>query len=243
MSQRYRGGNRLLDALPDAEWARLLDMIDVVQLSSGQITQEPEKNPHHVYFPINCMISIVATVMDGGRCEVGFVGNEGASGVEGAFGAEVLRESICQVPGQSARLNISDFLNETARHSSLDMLIRSTERARTFAVEQMIICNTLHTVKERLARWLLLMADRTEREEYPVTQEFLSVMLGVRRASITGAALRLQRAGIITYRRGHVMIPDRTALETQSCECYREVTSTFHHSLSVLKTASNGVRV
>ena len=228
----YGGGNRLIDALPARERSDLVEACEVVTFVANQISQEPLMSGQFVYFPIDAVLSVVALLQDGRTCEIGVVGNEGASGVERAFGAEVLRTTFCQVPGTLLRAPTSGFLAAISRRGALNSLIRATEKARFFAAEQMIACNIMHSIEARLARWLLMLADRTNAEDYQITHEFLSFMLGVRRAGVTNAAMALSSAGIISYRRGHVRIVDRARLLSQSCECYRVIADAFDHALS-----------
>jgi hypothetical protein len=227
----YAGGNRLIDALGADERSDLLNVAEVIQLASGDVTQDPGGSYDYVIFPIDAILSVVTTLRNGTTCEIGMVGNEGASAAEIAFGAPILRKTICQVPGRALRLTTTAFLRMIDRNPGLDALVRATEKARSFFNEQMIVCNTLHTIEQRCARWLLLMADTARRDDYLITHEFLSYMLGVRRASITDAAKSLSYAGAVEYRRGRMRIMDRPKLESMSCECYEEVTRIFTAAL------------
>jgi hypothetical protein len=227
----YEGGNRLLDAIPSNERADVVGAVEVVAVESGTVTHAPDVSYDWVLFPIDAVLSVVTTLEDGETAEVGTVGNEGASGVEIAFGAPVLRKTICQVEGRIARMQTTAFLDAVDRSAGLDALIRSTEKARMFFVEQMIVCNTVHKLEQRCARWLLLVADRAAREEYRLTHDFLSIMLGVRRATVSDAAKSLHDAGSIEYIRGRVRILDRAILESQSCECYKLAAGVFDDAL------------
>lgn len=227
----YEGGNRLLDALPSDERAAIAVATEVVVLESGTVTHAPDVSYDWVVFPIDAVLSVVTMLEDGETAEVGTVGNEGASGVEIAFGAPVLRKTICQVEGRIARMRTTAFLDAVNRSAHLDALVRSTEKARMFFVEQMIVCNTMHKLEQRCARWLLLVADRAARDEYRLTHDFLSIMLGVRRATVTDAAKSLHESGAIEYIRGRVRILDRATLESQSCECYKLAAGVFDDAL------------
>jgi CRP-like cAMP-binding protein len=224
---KYDSGNRLLDALPLEERNDLLGQLDVVTLKSGEVTHTPGESYDWVLFPVDAVLSVVTTLAQGETCEIGTVGNEGISGVEVAFGAPVLRTTMCQVPGRAARIRTPEFLEAIERNPGLDALVRSAEKARMFFVEQMVVCNTIHTLEKRFARWLLLMDDRANRDEYPITHDFLSIMLGVRRPTVTEAAMHMQDAGAIAYVRGRVRIVDRPLLESRSCECYAATTEVF----------------
>ncbi|HEV2740308.1 MAG TPA: Crp/Fnr family transcriptional regulator [Candidatus Elarobacter sp.] len=236
----YEGGNRLLDAIPSDERAEVVRPVEVVGLDSGTVTHAPDVAYDWVVFPIDAVLSVVTTLSDGETAEVGTVGNEGASGAEIAFGAPVLRKTICQVEGRIARMPTLAFLDAVDRSAGLDALIRSTEKARMFFVEQMIVCNTVHKLEQRCARWLLLVADRAAREEYRLTHDFLSIMLGVRRATVSEAAKSLHDAGAIEYARGRVRILDRAILESQSCECYKLAARVFDAALDTWGVALLG---
>jgi DNA-binding transcriptional regulator YhcF (GntR family) len=231
IGRTYEGGNRLLDALPSAERADIVPSLEVVDLAAGITTHAPDASYDWVVFPIDAVLSVITTLEDGETAEVGTVGNEGASGVEIAFGAPVLRTTICQVEGSVARMRTTAFLDAIDRHAGLDALVRSTEKGRMFFVEQMIVCNTVHSLQQRCARWLLLVADRASREEYQLTHEFLSIMLGVRRATVSEAAKHLHDAGAIEYTRGHVRIVNRPVLESLACECYQATVRVFDDAL------------
>ncbi|GAC1598956.1 MAG: Crp/Fnr family transcriptional regulator [Candidatus Velthaea sp.] len=231
-SNPYEGGNRLIDALSSDERAGIVPALELIHLEAAVVTHAPTAPYDWVVFPTDAVLSVVATLVGGEAAEVGTVGNEGASGVEIAFGAPVLRTTICQLAGSVARMRTTAFLDAIDRNPGLDALVRSTEKARMFFVEQMIVCNTVHPLQQRCARWLLLVADRASREEYQLTHDFLSVMLGVRRATVSEAAKHLQDAGAIEYTRGHVKIIDRPALEALSCECYTVAVRVFDAALN-----------
>jgi Crp-like helix-turn-helix domain len=227
----YEGGNRLLDALSGDERADVIRSVEVIDLESAVVTHAPNASYDWVVFPTDAVLSVVAALAGGEMAEVGTVGNEGASGVEIAFGAPVLRTTICQLAGRVGRMRTTAFLDAIDRNPGLDALVRSTEKARMFFVEQMIVCNTVHPLQQRCARWLLLVADRATREEYQLTHDFLSVMLGVRRATVSDAAQHLQDAGAIAYARGHVRIINRPVLESLACECYKAAVEVFDAAL------------
>jgi hypothetical protein len=238
----YEGGNRLLDGIPSDERAAVVRTVEVVSLASSTVTHAPDVAYDWVVFPIDAVLSVVTTLANGETAEVGTVGNEGASGAEIAFGAPVLRKTICQVEGRIGRMPTAAFLDAVDRSAGLDALIRSTEKARMFFVEQMIVCNTVHKLEQRCARWLLLVADRASREEYRLTHDFLSIMLGVRRATVSEAAKSLHDAGAIQYVRGRVRIVDRAILESQSCECYKLAARVFDAALDTWGVALLGRR-
>jgi hypothetical protein len=231
MHDRYSGGNGVLDALPPGEASRTARVTSVVKLGIGDVLQAPGKRGRFVLFPIDAVLSVVATLQNGDTCEIGTIGSEGVWGADVAFGAWPLRTTVCQVPGRAGRMATNDFLTAVAQNPSFDVVVRATDAARVFFVEQLVICNTVHPVEERCARWLLNVADRVRRPTFSLTHDFLAIMLGVRRASVSEAAAELQRSGAITYHRGIVTILDRTLLESRSCECYGETKRVFADAL------------
>lgn len=213
--------NRLLGALSVAARARIRSIVDVVPLQRQQHTNLYDSPMTAVDFPIDAIMSVVATLSTGATCEVATVGPEGFVEVDAALAARVAhRTSFCQIPGHVARIPIDKFRAEIETNSEFNKLVLRAVRARTFMTEQLATCNLKHTVVERFARWLLMTRDRLECAEFKVTHEFLTMMLGARRASVSQAAATLQTTGCIAYRRGIVMIFDDHALQAASCECY-----------------------
>jgi hypothetical protein len=216
----YASGNRLFDALDCEDRERVCARASVVTLVSGDATQEVGVASPWVFFPIDAVLSVLATTNAGEMCEVGMVGNEGASGIDTATHMPALRTTVCQIAGTAARMRDDAFVYAREHYGAFDALIRASERAHTFATEQLIICNALHSVEKRCARWILAMADRTSADEYALTHEYLGFMLAVRRPAVTIASSRLRDAGAITYRYGILRIIDRPLLESLVCECY-----------------------
>jgi CRP-like cAMP-binding protein len=229
----YREGNRLLDAVPGDERAEIVRSLLVVSLAAGDVVQQPGEEIAWVGFPIDTALSVMVTMEDGQTCEVGTIGREGATGVEVAFGTPVLRTTLCQVAGTMARMPAASFLDAIRHSPGLDGLVRATERARTFFIEQLSACNALHSLPQRFARWMLMLSDCANRESYALTHEHASILLGVRRATVTNAAGELQRLGALEYRRGHVTIVDRSLLESVACNCYAETKAVFDEALHV----------
>jgi len=242
MPQLYQGGNRLIDALPLGERSSLLQSGRVVQLDVGAVTHEPGGRANAIVFPVDAILSVVARLSDGGTCEIGIIGNEGAAGIEAAFGAPTLRTTVCQLAGHALSLPTADFIRAIRENDRLDILVRATERARMFFLEQMTVCNTLHSIDQRFARWLLMVADRASIDVYPFTHQNVADVLRVRRASVTVVASEFERAGAIEYRRGKVRIVDRVQLEMLSCECYHATTQTFNDSLTAWHSNISHVR-
>jgi DNA-binding transcriptional ArsR family regulator len=227
----YTSGNRILDALPQIDRAKIARHVRVVRFASGDIAQQPEAANSFIDFPIDAVLSIVTTMLDGNTCEVGTIGNEGASGIEVAFGATLLRTTICQVEGDVARIDRVHFLAAIDGNRQFERLIGRVAQAQRFFVEQQCACNAVHSVDERCARWIMMIYQRVNRDTFSLTHEFLSVMLGVRRATVSRAAMKLQDAGIITYRRGSVKILSARRLASACCECYEVTRNVFDSSL------------
>jgi CRP-like cAMP-binding protein len=213
--------NRLLGVLPAADRARLQPMIAVVALEPRQHTNFYDTPMRSVDFPIDAILSVVATLSNGSTCEVATVGREGFVEIDAALASRVAhRTSFCQIPGRVARMPIGVFEAELRASPEFKTLVMRAVRARVFITEQLAMCNLKHAVIERFARWLLMTRDRLQRGEFKVTHEFLAMMLGARRAGVSQAAAILQRAGCIAYRRGIIIILDDDALAARSCECY-----------------------
>jgi len=233
IGDRYEGGNRVLDALPLRERTEIAKLARVVHLASGDRIQHPGSDYLWVDFPIDAVLSVVATLEHGGTCEVGTIGNEGAFGIEVAFGAEVLRSTVCQVEGRVARIRRESFLRAADEYRVFERLIVRVAQAQRFFVEQQCACNAVHNIRHRCARWLLTLHYRAGRDTFELTHHFLAVMLGVRRASVSAAANALQRAGIIEYVRGRVTVLDRARLAAACCECYDTTKAVCDASLRV----------
>ncbi len=214
-------GNRLLSALSASGRARVAAMLDVVALERQQYTNRADTVMRNVDFPIDTVMSVVATLANGSTCEVATVGREGFVEVDAALASRVAqRASFCQIPGYVARMPLDAFQAELDVNPEFKTFVLRAVRARTFMTEQLATCNLKHTVIERFARWLLMTRDRLDRGEFKVTHEFLAMMLGARRAGVSQAAATLQAGRCIAYRRGIIMILDDNALAARACECY-----------------------
>jgi CRP-like cAMP-binding protein len=213
--------NRLLAALPPEDLARLWPRLRPVELAIRQILYAPEEPVTAVYFPETGYASRLAPMDDGDFAEVGLIGPEGMIGLAVLLGGD--RDSfemMVQVPGTALRMEAEAFREELDRIPSLRTVLHRYALVHFEQVARSAACNGRHNVDQRLARWLLMSHDRVEGDEFPMTHEFLSMMLGVRRAGITVAAGTLQKAGLIRYERGRMQITDRPGLEAASCECY-----------------------
>lgn len=225
--------NRLLWALPLAERERLQPHLQAVSFSLGQVVCEPGERIHYCYFPTNAIVSLLYTMQDGSTAEMGLVGNEGVLGVALFLGGEsTCSRAIVAVAGDAVRLPAELLQEEFAHRGPLrDLLLRYTQALIT-QVSQTAVCNRLHSVEQRLCRWLLLCHDRKNCSELFMTQELIANMLGGRRESVTVAAGHLQDAGSIHYCRGRISILDRNGLESSVCECYRVVEDEFDRLFS-----------
>jgi len=226
-------GNQILDALLPKDYERLLPALSPVSFNLKHLLLESGKAIDTVYFPISAVVSLLTTMDDGSAVEVATIGNEGIVGVPVFLGAQALgaRDFYqVQVPGQVVAMAAGAFLKATGR-DPLRGLVQRYAQALFSQVTQQVACNGLHSIEERCSRWMLLTHDRVGGDEFPLTQEFLAQMLGVRRASVSVAAGVLQRAGFIRYFRGRVAIVDRDGLENASCECYRIIRTEFDRLL------------
>jgi CRP-like cAMP-binding protein len=226
------GENRLLAILPREALARLQPYLEPVALTFRERLHAPNEPISQVYFPCSAVISLVLPLDGGAVIEVATVGNEGMLGLPAFLGAgSVPDEAFCQIPGQALRLGAQILRQETAGGGPLhDVLLRYTQGLMN-QIAQSAACNRAHSIDERCARWLLMTHDRAGSDRFPLTQEFLAQMLGVRRAGVSAAASILQRAGFIRYSRGMMRIIDRSGLESAACGCYRTVREEFERLL------------
>jgi CRP-like cAMP-binding protein len=217
--------NRLLGALPAREYRRLSSHLETVPLTPKAVLHESDRPIDYVYFPISGIVSMLSR-SDGqtGSIEVGVVGREGMAGLPAFLGTgmSALR-SIVQMSGQALRLKAKKISSAAVRGSTLHVLLLRYTHVFLTQVAQGVACNSLHPVEKRLCRWLLAVQDRSGVDCFPFTHEFLAAMLGVRRASVTEAARRLRRAGLIRYGGGQLTVEDRPGLEAAACGCYRMV--------------------
>jgi CRP-like cAMP-binding protein len=225
-------GNRLLGALPAEDFERLLPHLETVTLEVKDFLYETDRPIEYVYFPIDCVTSTIATMRDGRTVEVGTIGKEGMDGLPVFLGAQTAPlASFCQVPGDAARMTAEALRSEVGPGDRLyELLRRFTEATLVFAA-QSSACNRLHSVEQRCSRWILHTHDRVGKDEFYLTQEFLSQMLGVRRASVSEVASAFQGEGLISYRRGNLRIVDRCGLEAATCECHGVITKEFERLL------------
>ncbi len=217
-------GRYLLSALPSGEYERLLPAQRRVTFSLGEVIYESQASLEYVYFPTTCVVSLLYTMENGSTAEMGLVGNDGIVGIALFLGGDTTpNHAVVQIAGQAYRMNAKVLRKEFARGGPFQQLLLRYTQALITQISQTAVCNRLHSVEQRLCRWLLLSHDRVACDELPMTQEFIANMLGGRRESVTVSAARLQAAGLIHYSRGHIQILDRCGLEAQVCECYQIV--------------------
>ena len=224
---------RILLALAPKERERLLAATSPVSLDSKQILLDRGERIDTVYFPDTAVVSLLTTMDDGTMFEVANIGNEGIVGVSAFLGVETIGARECfqvEVPGQARALDVATFIEAAGREPLCGLVQRYIE-AQFIQVSQRMACVALHSIPERCSRWLLLTHDRVGDREFPLTQELLAQMLGVRRASVSVAAGALQNAGLIRYSRGRVTILDREGLENAACECYGVIRTEFERLL------------
>ena len=234
MSQDRRNlcQNKLLSALPTQEYERLLPYMETVSLNFQQIIYAPNQSINYVYFPNSGIISLVNITEDGRTIEAAMVGNEGMAGIPVFLGADRMPgQAISQVVGNALRMKADVFKYEVTPDTSLYNLLLRYTQALLNQISQSVACNCLHSVERRCCRWLLMCHDRVRSDQFTLTQELLSQMLGVRRASVSEVAVTLQKEGLIRYNRGKITIRDRLGLEATACECYRVVKEEFERLL------------
>jgi CRP-like cAMP-binding protein len=216
--------NHLLAAMPRQAYRRMLTGLKPVELNYAQVLYEPTERIRYVYFPINCLVSLLTAVDKRRTLEVGMVGNEGMVGMPMALGIGVSAvRSLVQGSGTAMRMTAARFRAEFKKNMSLQRALFRYDHLLMAQVSQTAACNRFHEAQARLARWLLMTSDRVHADEFLLTHEFLSHMLGVRREGVTRAASALHRKKLIDYSRGNIKILKRKGLEAAACTCYRIV--------------------
>ena len=220
--------NKLLAALPEAEYQRLVPHLERVDLFPKQVLYEPNEPMEFVYFPTQGMISLVSILEDGATSEIGVVGREGIVGFPAFLGGNFTSSyAIVQLSGSALRLSVNLFKLAFERGELLHRLLLLYTQALLAQVSQTSACNAQHGIEQRLTRWLLSASDRVENDELEMTQELMGNLLGIRRSSATVAAGLLQKMGMIQYRRGKIKIMNRAALEAKTCECYFQIKNEY----------------
>jgi CRP-like cAMP-binding protein len=216
--------NWLLGAIPEEVYERLRPDLELVSLVLGKVIYESQGAMSHVYFPTTAIVSLLYTMTDGTSAEMGIVGNDGVVGIAVFMGGDTTpNRAVVQSAGEALRLPVTSFRAEFKQAGELHRLLLLYTQSLLTQMSQTAVCNRLHTVEQQLCRWLLLSHDRLNSNELIMTQELIANMLGVRREGVSVAAHHLQEAGLIRYKRGHITIVDRKALESWVCECYQVV--------------------
>jgi CRP-like cAMP-binding protein len=220
--QRAPASNRLLAALPKSDLRRMLAGCETVELTFAEVLSTSWQRLSHVYFPTRGFISLIMPIDGPASLEVGLVGDEGMFGVPLALGVDVSPvRAVVQGAGSALRMDIAGFCRELGRSQPLQRKVDHYAVVRYTQLAQTAACTRFHVVESRLARWLLMTQDRAHASTFHVTQEFLALMLGVRRVGVTKAASSLQRCGLIRYSRGNITVLDRRGLKAASCGCYQ----------------------
>jgi CRP-like cAMP-binding protein len=229
----YQLGNRLLDALPAGHATGLTGDVVILTLKAKQSTQSAGERMAFVDFPIDAVLSVIATLKTGETVEVGTVGNESFVELEAALDCTLAsRTSFCQVEGRVGRMSIESFQGRMATSDGFARAMRTNVRAALFSSQQFAVCNLKHTIVQRCARWLAMTADRVDRAEFSLSREFLAIMLGSKAAAVAEAVERLEQSGAAVYRGSDVRVLDPRALHDAACECYALSKAAFAASLS-----------
>jgi CRP-like cAMP-binding protein len=222
--------NRLLRHLPPLEWARLSHHLQPTLLYQGQIIHEIDQVVQRVYFINGGLVSLTLAAEDGAEVEVGIVGREGVVGTSALLGAgHAVTRATVQIPGKAMAIPADALRDSFKRGGQFQELMLRYMNALLSQTGQTALCNRLHSVEERLCRWLLVARDRLGNDELEITQEFIAQMLGVRRSGVTIAAGTLRQSGLIDYTRGCIHIKDAQTMESCACACYPVFHSLFEH--------------
>ncbi len=226
------GMNQLLAALPDAELRRWMTQLEPVEMPLGQVLYEPGSILSHGYFPTTAIVSLLYEMENGASAEIAVVGNDGIVGISLFMGGgSTPNRALVQSAGQGFRLDGQTIQDEFHRSAPVMHLLLRYTQALITQMAQTAVCNRHHSLDQQLCRWLLMSLDRLQGSELVMTQELIANMLGVRREGVTEAALNLQRAGLIRYKRGHISVLDRPAMENRCCECYAVVKKEYDRML------------
>lgn len=224
--------NHLVAALPAEIFERLSPHLELIPMPLGEVLYESGGQLQHVYFPATAIVSLHYLMESGASAEIAGVGNEGVLGISLFMGGNTTPSlATVQTAGCGYRLKGRLMMEEFNRAGPMMRLMLRYTQALMTQISQTAVCNRHHSIEQQLCRWLLLTLDRLPSQELTITQELIAGMLGVRREGITEAAGNLQRAGLISYRRGHITVLDRSGLESRTCECYNVVKKEFHRLL------------
>jgi len=225
--------NRLLAHLPGEELELLRPHMEQVQLTHGDRIIEPHVPIRDIYFPLNCLLSMVTMMEDGSAVESGSIGSEGMAGAPVLLDAdETTMPTFVQIPGEAVPIKAATVKEVYERGGALKKILNRYIHTVIVVGSQSVACNRLHHIEARLARWLLMSSDGVGSDEVNLTHEYLAVMLGVRRAGVSEAAAKLQERNLIRYNRGNVLILERESLEAAACECYHVVKEEYERLFS-----------
>ena len=220
--------NHLLAALPRKDYQKLLPVLEPVKLAFGEILYESHAQIRHVYFPNDCFVSMLTTVDAGRAAEVGLIGSEGMIGIPMALGVAVSPfRAVVQGGGTAMRLKTVDFRRNFSESAALKREVFLFTHLLMIQIAQTAACNRFHVVTQRMARWMLMTRDRVNSNEFRITQEFLALMLGVRRVGVSAAMRSLRERKLIAYRRGTITILDHEGLVAAACGCYKTVKDAY----------------
>jgi len=228
------GKNAIFKELSEVDLGMVIEDGSVRAFALRENVYEPLDRITDVYFPLDCVLSVVNLMRDGTMIEIGTIGKEGTTGIPLIMGSETTpNRAFCQVNGHAWKMRASTFRALLDRSANFRDLVNRYLQAYVNMLGQFAACNRLHSVYERAARWILMTQDRVNDEAFPLTHEFLATMLGSRRSGVTIAAAALQNAGFIAYRRGVITVLDRGGLEQTTCECYDVTRKQFGDALLI----------
>ena len=224
--------NLLFHSIPKDAWERLAPHLEPIALPIGKVLYEPGVTMSHVYFPTTAIVSLLYALENGSSAEIAIAGYEGCVGVSIFMGGEsTSSRAVVQSAGHGFRIKSNILMDEFNRSGPVMHLLLRYTQALITQMSQTAVCNRHHTLDQQFCRWLLLSLDRLPSNRLDMTQELIANMLGVRREGVTEAALKVQKAGLISYSRGHITILDRSGLEKRTCECYQVVKSEYDRLL------------
>jgi CRP-like cAMP-binding protein len=227
--------NLLLAAIPRDVLDQLAKHFRIVELKKSEVLHLPGQKIETIYFPIDCLISVTVTMAGARTVEAGIVGSREMVGLNAFMGGRETNQTeyICQFPGKAVRIGADLFLEHFDHNKAVrDVMLRFTQ-AYIAQISQNVACNRLHTLVERMARWILECRDRLKTDDLNMTHEFIGQMLGVRRAGVTEGAAELQQQGLIDYERGRVSVINGAGLETASCECFGVIRDEYNRLLNL----------
>lgn len=220
----YPEQNYLLAAIPESSKPQIFKSLKLVELNLGDVVYESDQPIEFVYFPTNAIVSLLYVMLNGASAEISVIGNEGLVGVSVVLGgSSTPNRAVVQSAGYAFRMPIENLEKELSSSPDLRILTLRYTQTLITQMSQTAVCNRHHSIDQQLCRWLLLSLDRIEGSQLDMAQELIANMLGVRREGVTEAASKLQKLGVIEYRRGHITVLDRKAVEELSCECYTVV--------------------